>query len=311
MVRRARRPRGRGEAPPRARRRSVASRRRATPELVVVEQPSPRAVRDRALDPRRPLRVRRAQQEVDARPDRGDDVDDLRGPLGQRRHVERVGDREAPEAELAAHEVVHDLAGERRGQRRVAGERRQRDVRRHDEVRPGVDRRRERDELRARRAARGRASIDRQRRWWLSRSASPRPGKCLTAAATPADRRPARSSPPRRTRPPPGRRRTRGSRGAGSPGWTRGRTTGRVDDVDAHRQRARSRSPARRARPGRVAGRAERHAPRERGGPVAERDELAALLVRRDQQRAPSWPPAVAAACAASSSARTWPACPR
>ena len=122
--------------------------------------------------------------------------------------------------------------------------------------------------------------------WWVSTETSPRPGKCLTAAATPAE---LQAADHRRAERAPTARRIVAERA--DPERRVGRVGGDVedrgvDDVDAHRPQPRCRSP----RPTRSAsaGVADRaRGPccrRTRVGRVAERLELAALLVGRDER---------------------------
>ena len=128
--------------------------------LRLVEQPTVRGMDERPLDPFDRGRIRGAQQQVDAGPHGRDDVDDLVGTLGERPHVERIGDRHALEAQIAPQQVGHDGPRQRRRQVVATGHGRQRHVRRHRQTRACGERRAERHELarlqgRARGADRG------------------------------------------------------------------------------------------------------------------------------------------------------------
>ena len=118
--------------------------------------------------------------------------------------------------------------------------------------------------------------------WCVSASVSPRPGKCLTAAATPARCSPRRNATPSARhagrvvaeRADPDRGIRRGARHVEDRG---------VDDVHAHRPRLEPDGLADPLREIRVVGRADGHVAGELGRPVAERLELPALLVRGHQ----------------------------
>ena len=89
-----------------------------------------------------------------------DDVDHLVGTLGERPHVERIGDRHALEAQIAPQQIGHDGPRQRRRQVVATGHGRQRHVRGHRQTRACGERRAERHELarlkgRARGADRG------------------------------------------------------------------------------------------------------------------------------------------------------------
>ncbi len=102
---------------------------------------------ERRLDPAPGRSLRRGQQEIDARSQRDDDIDPLRGVLGQGAHVERVGDRDPFETELFAQDAIHHPAGQRRGHDAAAGERRAGEVTGHDHPGAARDRFPERTQL--------------------------------------------------------------------------------------------------------------------------------------------------------------------
>ena len=120
-----------------ARRASTRSADRAA--APTSNSPRARRVPQPRLDPFAGLGIGRRQQQVDARPERGEDVEDLVRTLRQRPHVERVGDRDALEAEPLPEQRRHDRGGERRRQVGVAGEPRDREMGGHHDARPGVD----------------------------------------------------------------------------------------------------------------------------------------------------------------------------
>ena len=204
------------------------------------------------------------------------------GALGDRRHVERVGDGQAAEPEAVAQELRHHGPGQRRGQVRVAGDRLERDVGGHREVGACLDRGPERDQLHGVEpgtvvAQRRQPVVRVGERLAQSREVLDGGGRAGVAEAT------------------HGRGGERGDRGrvvAERPD-THGGVAGvggevadrRVRDVDAHRQQLGGGRVGDALGEVRVAGRAQRHRPGERGRPVAQRDQLAALLVRGDQQR--------------------------
>ena len=251
-------------------------------EHVGVEQPAGRGMHDRRLDPRGLALVRDAQQQVVARLERRDRVDRLGVALGQGLHVQRVGDRDAPEPEPVTQEVVHHLAGERRGQVRGAGDRRERNVRGHDEVGPGLDCRHERHQLASRQPCLVEPEV---------RQAQVRVEVCLAEPGKVLDRRGGAGGPDaadHRRGERAHERRVVAERADAEVrvGGARGEVARRgVDDVDAHRERLRADRVPDPLGELDVAGRRERHVPRERRRGVAERDELPALLVRGDQQR--------------------------
>ena len=149
------------------------------------------------------------------------------GPWATAAHVERVGDRDALEAELVAQHARHDPGRQRRRQPSVA--RQARAPRGGRTSRAGRRLRSPPGTGPAPARQRGRIRVERRQPEVESSATSPMPGKCLSAAATPADWRPrtvAATSSPRR----PGRRRTSGSRSPGCAGSSRGRRP-------AHRQR--------------------------------------------------------------------------
>jgi hypothetical protein len=113
--------------------------------------------------------------------------------IGDRGHVEIVGDDQAAVAELAAQQVGDDRA--RQGRRRGRVEGRVDDVGGHDHrQRRGHGReRRQLDGLEA-----GPRLVDHGNPRWLSTAVSPWPGKCLPQARTPASARPAASAAARR-----------------------------------------------------------------------------------------------------------------
>ncbi len=230
-------------------------------EQVGVEQPAGRGMHDRRLDPRGLALVRDAQQQVVARLERRDRVDRLRVALGQGLHVQRVGDRDAPEPEPVTQQVVHHLAGERRGQVRGAGQGRERDVRGHDEVGPGLDRRHERHQLARRQPCLVEPEV---------RQAQVRVQVCLAEPREVLDRRGGAGGPDaadhRRGERAHERRvvteRADAEVRVGRAGGEVAR--GGVDDVDAHRERLRADGVADPLGELDVAGRRERHVARER-----------------------------------------------
>ena len=120
--------------------------------------------------------------------------------------------------------------------------------------------------------------------WWLSATTSPRPGKCLIEAATPAPCTP-------RTKAAPSRPTSAGSApNERIPRLTFSRLRREVehrgvDHVDAHRPGLDADRRADALRKVLVADGAERHVPGEGRGVIAKTDELAGLLVRADQHQ--------------------------
>ena len=120
--------------------------------------------------------------------------------------------------------------------------------------------------------------------WCGSSAASPAPGKCLIAAATPADWRPRTIARPV----PRDQRRIVAERA--DPERRIGRVRGdvehrRVDHVDTHRPRLGADRPADALRERHVIDRAERHVAGEWRRPIAQGDELPTFLVGRDEER--------------------------
>ena len=106
-----------------------------------VEQVTGSGTSKAVFDPLAGGSVGRAEQEIDAGPDGGDDVDDLTVALGEGRHVEGVGQGDTAEPELAAQETAHH--DRRQGGRQVVppGDGGQGDVAGHDHVEAAGDRR--------------------------------------------------------------------------------------------------------------------------------------------------------------------------
>ena len=151
------------------------------------------------------------------------DLDRLGGALGERAHVERVADRHAARSRGRRAAMPSMTAGERVagsvGSPVSAGTATWADI---ASPGPGRDRRPERHELRRPRVV-ARSPGPHPARDGVSGSTAPRPGKCLTEAATPAACEPAdhrRAEPPDR---PPDRRRTSGSPGSRCRARSRGR----------------------------------------------------------------------------------------
>ena len=196
-------------------------------------------------------------------------------------------DRQAAEPEVVAQQVVHHGPRQRRRQRRrrrsAPGSATCADI--TSRRRPSIAARNG-TSSRARRGLARSCADHRQLVVACRGPTPPRPGKCLTAAATPGRPQPAdhRRGEPRRRR--PGRRRTSGCRCAGLAGFVGEVADRRVDDVHAHRQQLAADRRARPARPGpRRPTAPSAMLPGERRRAVAERVELAALLVGGDQER--------------------------
>ena len=157
----------------------------------------------------------------------------------------------------------------------------QREVRGHDHVGAGLDGRPERHQLR--RVEAGPVGVDHGQRSWVSRSAPPSPGKCFAPAAMPELRRP-------RTCAAASRATAAGSLPnermpmCGLAGLSARSHTGAYDDVHAHREQLEAGRPPHPLGEVVVARGAERHVARERRR-AAQRVELPALLVGRDQER--------------------------
>ena len=251
------------------------------PHVVGIEQPARRGVPQPALDPRLGHGIAHRQQQVDARADGRDHVDHLGVALRERPHVERVRDREPPEAEVVADQVVHHRPRQGRRQGGVAGDRREREVRRHHDL--GARRRSRPGTAPARR---GRASPGRARpppARGGCRGPSPRgPG-----SACRRPRSPSRACP--RTIAADSRATSAGSLpNERIPMCGLARVVGevadrRVRDVRAHRQQLEAGGPPDPLGEVLVARGAERHVARERRR-AAQRVELPALLVGGDQQ---------------------------
>ena len=240
-----------------------------------IEQPALLGLRDTLLHARDQLRVCRAEQQVLARAQGDDDIDDLRGALGQRAHVQRVGDRQALEAEIVAQQVGDRLASEAGRHVRIAGQRR---AALGGRPSPAARRLRTRRETGPARALRG--ALDRRR---------PRPARDGCRPPPHPNRGSAWPSPPR---PRPGGRAQSPRRGlatacgivaegadaeAGIGGVGGEVAHRRVVDVDADRAQLESPSPVPRAR------RDPRHRPRR--APSRRRTGSSAL------PSALSWPP--------------------
>ena len=248
-----------------------------------VEQVTCRGGDQRRLDPSARGGVGGRQQQVVAGTDRGDHLDRLGGALCERAHVERIADRDPAKAELVAERAAHHGASQGRRQRRVAGQRGHRDMGRHGEPGPGRDRRPERDELvRLERLA---VAADHGQLVMGVLVDGAQPREVLDRGGHPGRLEPADH---RRAQPPDlGRvvaeRADPHRRVAGLAGQVEDRG---VDHVDAHRPRLAPDRPADPLDEVLVADRAERHVAGERGGRLAERHQLAGLLVGGDEQRA-------------------------
>ena len=125
--------------------------------------------------------------------------------------------------------------------------------------------------------------------WCVSEPVEPAPGKCLAVAATPADCSPAQ---PRRPEPADLRRIVAERADAHDRvlGPERDVEHRRVVDVHAGRPQLAPDRPPDPLGQVRVTRRPDRHRPGERRPAIAEGEELAALLVRRDEQRQPIRP---------------------
>ena len=100
-------------------------------------------------------------------------------------HVQRVGDDDAVETQLAAQQVDEQPPVERG---RLGAEGREHDVRGHDQVDARIDGGREGCQLAA--ADHGGVGVDDREARCESAVVAPWPGKCLAHAATPVERRP-------------------------------------------------------------------------------------------------------------------------
>ncbi len=252
-------------------------------QLGGVEQLPVRGTDQRVLDPLECLGIRGREQQVDAGTDGRDDIDRLVRALGECPHVERVGDRHALEPEVPPEQVGHHGPRQRRRQVRPTAHRRQREVAGHRHLCPGREGGTERREL---------ATLEHVPRSGHGGATVMRVGRCLAGARCvldgggdagrleAADHRHAVPSNDRRVvaeRPDAERRIGRVRRDV---------EHRRVDDVDAHRPRLETDRPPDPLGQLDVVDGAERHVAGERRRAVAERDELPALLVRGDEQRA-------------------------
>ncbi len=226
--------------------------------------------------------ISRRQQQVDARADRGEDVEHLGRSLGQRRHVERVGDRHPLEAQVAPQQVGHHGPRQRAGQVVATGHGRHRRVPRHRE--PGASRERgsERHEL---------AGIQHVPRRLDHRQTVVRVGRDVPHPRGVLDRggHPGRLQPAdhRGPVPPDGRRRVpERPDPERRVGGVRGQIQdGGVDDVHAHRSSLAADREADALRERGIVHGAQSHVAGEGCRAVTERQELAALLVGRDEHR--------------------------
>ena len=181
---------------------------------------------------------------------------------------------------------MHDLGATGWTGGRVAGQRGHREVAGHDHPDAGVDRRPERRRARAPRAPRAIAIDDGELVVGVDRPIA-LPGKCLAAPATPADWSPRSQADAER-----GDRRRVVAEGPDAErrvGRVRGDVEDRpVVDVDPDRPELEPDRPPDALGEGRVAGRTDGHRPGEGRPAVAEGEELAALLVGRDEEREPA-----------------------
>ena len=195
-------------------------------------------------------------------------------PCAMARHVERVADGHALEPERPAEQARHDGRRQRGGHRVAVVQRGHGHVAGHHHRRAGVDRRAERrqvDGLEPRRATRGRSRSP----WCVSASVSPRPGKCLTAAATPARLQPVEERDPERR--------------------DAGRVVAERADPDARRSPGRSR----RRGPG--------HRPRSRPWPAPRGRSPRRRVPRGPGRRSRRWPCCPANWVGPSPRAWSWP----
>ncbi len=247
-----------------------------------VDPAVPGAGEQRRLDPPLRVAVGPAQQQVDPGAHRGEDRVRLRLALRDGRHVQRVADGHAAEPVRPPEQPGHDRRRQRRRQQRPVVQRGHRHVAGHHHRHAGVDRGPEGQQVhRLEPLARG--AHDRQRvmrvrvrvaqaREVLDRgghAGSPQPAQERDAERRDTGRVVAeRTDPDRRIR-----RRTGDVEDRG------------IDHVDAHRASLEPDGLADPLGEGRVVGGPDGHVAGELGRAVAERLELAALLVGRDQPR--------------------------
>ena len=247
--------------------------------VVGIDQAAPLRLHEAFLQPPRRSLVHRPEQQVLAGTQGGDGIDDLRRSLGQRMHVDGIGDGHAVELQLSAQQVAQDRGGQARGQ--IASLVGQREVAGHDHACARFQRRPKRDQLPLCELG-GRPPDQRQ--------LVVRIGRRVAGAREVLGRRrnalPLQAADGRRREP---------SNGLGivaetaNPERRIGRVAGHVAHgqvvhVDAEGPQLACHRPGDAFCQRLIAGRAERHRPRERRRPIAQADQLATLLVGGDQQ---------------------------